>query len=176
MNQQSDPERLLKDILSEGLSGEFRQALLGESLRLARQRRRVGHARRAAMALAVLAVFAGLLWRILPTSPVTAEKAQTTTPLVRNSALPPTQLVSTRRLAGGEIVTSQPLPAEKLLTTMSATLFLSPTAADGQIRFIDDSELLALVGSKPVALMRRGPHAAELVFINRADRELFIGQ
>ena len=42
--------------------------------------------------------------------------------------------------------------------------------AGSPIREINDDELLALV-PKPAALVRFGPHSAELVFVNAADRD-----
>jgi hypothetical protein len=42
---------------------------------------------------------------------------------------------------------------------------------DGQFREIGDDELLALAEPKPAALVRLGPHTAELVVLNATDGE-----
>ena len=48
MNRPTDNERLLDDMLSEAVPADFREALLGETLRLACRRRRWRQTRRAA--------------------------------------------------------------------------------------------------------------------------------
>jgi len=163
MNHPTDTEGLLDAVLAEGTPAEFREALLSDTLRLARRRRWVRQTRRAATTLAVLAGLAALVWKNLPLRPATPAVTRRSAAVVQTQPLPATALVLTRPLAP-ECVVSSALSAPVVQTT-----------PDGQFRIIDDSELLTLVAPKPVALVRRAPNLAELVFVNAADREAFLG-
>ena len=66
MNEPGHNERLLADVLGEGVSADFREGLLSETLRLARRRRRFRQVRNAASALAVLVVLGLLVWHQFP--------------------------------------------------------------------------------------------------------------
>ena len=50
-----------------------------------------------------------------------------------------------------------------------------PDRGAGQVRELDDAELLALAAPKPVALVRLSPNAAELVFANPDDQKEVFG-
>ncbi len=164
MKPANNQERLLNDVLSEGVPAGFREALLGQTLRLARRRRWSRRARSAGGALAVLALLVTLLWRSLPPRQLTPEVTNIAARVVRTRPLPENELVPTRPLAPDRLVS----------TAASATVVQTP-ATDGQFRVIDDHGLLAFVGDRPVALVRRSPHSAELVFVNPADREALLG-
>ncbi len=150
--------RLLADVLGDGVSAGFREHLLSETLRLARRRRQFRRARRAVSVVAVLASLGLLVWHqfpsgrgptILPAKPYT---------LVRTQPLPPAAWVSTRPLSPTSLVAS------------ARTKNIVLTADSGvSVRELNDDELLALV-PKPAALVRFGPHSAELVFVNLDDR------
>ena len=160
MNQPRDKERLLVDVLADESAGEFRQALLTETLGLVRRRRRSRQAWRAAIALALVTGLGTLLWRGLAPNPVALEKRGRGYAVVRSAPLPMAALVSTQPFAANLIVASSG-NAEVVQTASSS-------ARTGEI---NDSELLALMGQKPVALVRLGPHLAELVFVNQEDEE-----
>src|ERR1039458_2995339 len=63
MNDRSDQRPLLDDVLAEASPPDFRAALLGETLRRARQRRRWRQTRRAAGVLTVLFFSAWFAWQ-----------------------------------------------------------------------------------------------------------------
>src|ERR1043166_7014087 len=75
------------------------------------------------------------------------------------------------------VVHSQPLPAAALVLTRPLAIDqhvasftnvqrVQTAPGGGQFREIDDDELLTLAEPKPVALVRRGPHTAELIVLN----------
>ena len=160
MNDPSQNERLLADILGEGDAAEMRVALLDETLRLARRRRRMRQVRGATSALALLAALGLLVWHQIPSdrAPSTPLGAKPYT-LVRTQPLPPAGMVRTTPLAPTSFVAS--VAMHHIILTAQA---------GARARELNDDELLALV-PKPAALVRCGPHCAELVFVNQADRD-----
>ena len=159
MNDPRQNECFLTDVLGEGISADFREGLLHETLRLARRRRRFRQARRAASALAVLVGLGLLAWRHVPSALGPASLPTRPYVLVRTQPLPPAAWVATRPLSPANLVVS------------ARTSDIVVTAKDGvPLREIDDDELLALV-PRPAALVRYGPHSVELVFVNPTDRD-----
>jgi hypothetical protein len=155
MNHASDHGRLLHDVLADAAPAGFREALLGETLRLARQRRRGRNTRRITASLAVLALATIGGWRVLvpePLKPGSAANYQ----LVRSTPLRAEQIVTTQPLAAGQVVASV------------ATTDVIHTASGG-LREIDDDQLLALAAPQVAALIRRGPREAELVFVQPTE-------
>jgi hypothetical protein len=75
------------------------------------------------------------------------------------------------------LVETQPLPVSALVTTtefnpvktISSTGTVVQIATSDGLRFINDAQLLALVGEKPAVLIRTGPESEELVFADPAD-------
>ena len=115
MNESADNDRLLSDILAEGTRPGFREALLGQTLRLARRRRRFRQARRGASVLAAVAGVVFLLWRSMP--PTFPTQAETPYALVRTQPLL-AAIVSTTPLGPGHLVSSA--PAAEVVTTKAA--------------------------------------------------------
>lgn len=164
MNRPTDNERLLDDVLSEAMPADFRGALLGETLRLAGRRRRWRQTRRAAASLAALGLLAVLAWqnfRPHPLAPMPVAKAK-----VKSY-----ELVRTQPLSSGAIVITRPLSAGQLVASAATTEMIQ--TGSGNFRMINDEELLALVASRPAALVRLGPHSEQLVFANPADEKGF---
>ena len=159
MNDPGPNERLLADILGEGVSADFREGLLNETLHLARRRRRFRQMRGAASALAVLAVLGLLVWHQFPSGRAPLGLPAKPYAVVRTQPLPPAAWVRTKPLAPASLVAS-----------VRTSNIVSTPAAGNLIREVNDDELLALV-PKPVALVRLGQGAAELVFVNQADRD-----
>jgi hypothetical protein len=163
MNDSADNERLLEDVLSEAVPADFREALLGETLRLARRRRRFRQTRRAVSAVAVLAALAALVWQSLPPRGVVPQKAGKSYVVVRTRPLPVSALVTTRPLAAGQLVAS-----------VETVGVVETVAGSGGFRVIGDDELLALVSPRPAALVRLGPHSEQLFFVNPEDEKGFL--
>jgi hypothetical protein len=159
VNDPRQNERLLTDVLSEGSSVDFREGLLNQTLRLARRRRHFRQARRAASALAVLVGLGLLVWRHVPTVLSPASLPAKPYMLVRTQPLPPAAWVATRPLS----------PANLLVSVRTGSIVITAKASV-PVREINDDELLALV-PKPAALVRHGPHSAELVFVSTVDRD-----
>ncbi|MCX6926958.1 MAG: hypothetical protein NT154_27685, partial [Verrucomicrobia bacterium] len=158
MNDSGPNERLLADILGEGVAADFREGLLHEALHLARRRRRFRQMRGAASALAVLAGLGLLVWHPFPSGRAPESSPAKPYTIVRTQPLPPAALVRTA-----------PLSPACFVATMKTGNIVATAEAGTPIREINDDELLALV-PKPAALVRFGPHTAELVFVDPADR------
>ncbi len=163
MNQTGDRERLLSDVLADESAAGFREAMLSETLGLVRRRRRLRRAWRAASAVVLIAGLGLVVWRNLPPTAVAPGSGASGYTLVLSQPVPGNALVVTRAFAASRIVVSA-RTAEVIRTTTSRS----------QAREINDSELLALLGPKPAALVRLAPHRAELVFVNPEDEEELI--
>jgi hypothetical protein len=159
VNDLRHKDRLLADILGEVVSAEFRESLLNETLRSARRHRRRRQVRGLASALAVVALLAFLLWHLSP-------------PGRGPSGRPakPYQLVRTQPLPRAAWVGTKPFPPAGLVSSAATGQIVLTVNAARVVHEITDDELLALV-SKPAALVRLGPHSAELVFVNAEDRD-----
>ena len=157
MNPRTDHEELLADVLAEESQAGFSDVLLGETLRLARRKRQWRQVRHAVVTAALLLLAGFGVWQSLPRGKQTIELAQPpVAPL-------PYQLVVSQPLAEAQLVTTQPLITETPLVTE----FETPTLRTygGGFREVGDDELLALAAPQTAALIRRGPHEAELVIV-----------
>ena len=163
MNEPSQRKRLLADVLGEGISADFRQGLLRETLHLTQRRRRIRQVRSAASVLALLAAVGLLVWHQLPSG---------RTPF----ALParPYDLVRTQLLPSAAWVETRPFPASRIIASAKTDHIVLTAEAGVQVRALTDDELLASV-PKPAALVRFSPHSAELVFVNEVDRQELLG-
>jgi hypothetical protein len=165
MNHEADNGLLLNDVLAEAAAPDFRGAMLDQMLGLARRRRRWRQTRRVAGIVAVLGLLGILVWqKNLPhraSAPVTVAK------VVEKSCT----LVRTQPLSAGELVTTQPLAPEQFITSVATVKIVQSGKPD--YRVIDDDQLLALFTFHPAALVRVGPHAVQLVFVNPADEKGF---
>lgn len=156
-------QRLLADVLGEGISTDFRQGLLSETLRLARRRRRFRQARNATSVLALLAVLGALVWHQFPAGRGLLALPAKPHVLVRTQPLPTALCVETR-----------PFPASSIVASARTSHIVLTGEARGRLRNLSDDELLALV-PKPAALVRFHPNEAELVFVNEVDRQELLG-
>jgi len=150
MIRRTDKERLLMDVLREEAGDGFHEALLGETLRLARRRRQLRLVQRVGGVCAILAVTAAIAFWRRPQAPV-------------NEAAPPYQLTRTQSLPAGCVVSSRPLRPEQIVGSIFASRVVHTTP--GLYGVLGDDELLALA-PVPAALVRRGPHEMELVFVS----------
>jgi hypothetical protein len=161
MNERSEQQKLLDDMLDESLPADFRAALLDQTLRLARRRRRWRQSRRAGAALCVLffAVWlAGREWtmKISPLQPLVKGPGPAGWRLVETRPLPAAQEVTTKDFARVTAISSQP------------TVGQIASSGDG-VHSINDAQLLVWVGQEPAVLIRTGPHSEELVFAEPMD-------
>src|ERR1035437_1256060 len=164
MNHEPDNEQLLAAVFANAPPAASGEALLGETMRLARRRRRWRQTRRTAallVALGLLAVLVRQNFQPHPLTPVPVAKVK-----VKSY-----ELVRTQPLSAGAIVVTRPLSANQLVASV-ATAEMVQTSS-GNFRMINDEELLALVASRPAALVRLGPHSEQLVFANPADEKGF---
>ena len=158
MNDPGHNEHFLSDVLSEGIPADFREGLLNQTLRLARRRRRFRQVRRSASALAVLGGLGLLVWQRLPSTLRPTGLPAKPYALIRTQPLPPAAWVATKPLSTANVVASA--TTGNIIVTAKAGV---------PVREINDDELLALV-PEPAALVRFGPHSAELVFANLEKR------
>jgi hypothetical protein len=155
MNQQNDHERLLADVLAgEDVAG-FREALFSETLRRARRRRHFRQARRGSAAVAVFVGLGLWVWHSLPSQVKSPAVSRPNYAVVHSQPLPAAALVLTR-----------PLAIDQHVASFTNVQRVQTAPGGGQFREIDDDELLTLAEPKPVALVRRGPHTAELIVLN----------
>lgn len=164
MNKRPEQRQLLDDVLAESASPDFRTALLGETLRLARHRRRWLLARQAGGSLVVMLLAGWLVWPRGPEPsiavvPVAKTSAPTSFLLIQTQPFPAGAMVSTMNFTGVGGVASEPS-----VTVVATT--------SGGFLFINDEQLLALLGDRPAILIRIGPDKEELVFANPEDQKL----
>src|SRR5258707_871032 len=133
MNEPSDNESLLSDILAEGPAGGLRESFLSETVLLARRRRRFRQTRRVASGLILLTAGLFLTFRH-PPSPksVQPESASPLPPLPPQP--PPT----------GRLVENKPPPARPLGGPNPTTAALTTSSAAPRVLEITDEALLAL--------------------------------
>ncbi|MGO8931022.1 MAG: hypothetical protein ACLQU3_29550 [Limisphaerales bacterium] len=156
MNEPGHNELLLSEVLSEGISAEFREGLLNQTLRLARRGRRFRQARRATTALAVVVGLGLLVVHRFPSNLRPTGFAAKPYTIVRTHSLPPAAWVATR-----------PFSPVNLVASVQTGHIVATAKAGVQVRELNDDELLALA-PKPAALVRFGPHSVELVLVNLA--------
>ncbi len=159
MTEPGHNERLLTDVLGEGGGVDVREALLHETLRVVRRRRHFRQVRAVGTALAVLVALGLLVWD--HPRPGRGPAAVPAKPyiLVRTYPLPPAEWVETK-----------PLPASCIIASVRTDHVITTAQAGARVRDLTDDELLALA-PKPAALVRFGPHSAELVFVKQEDSD-----
>jgi hypothetical protein len=154
-------EPLIDDLLEDAISPEFRAALLDKTLQSARQRKRMRRFNLALGITAFVGIFALTFWEMRATTTVPNQIHRPVLSAANLHKSSPVQLVSTKQDSVENVVSSDPAPA---LTMVQTTESARP-------REINDQQLLALLSGKPVALVRQGAHAAELIFPNSEDEK-----
>jgi hypothetical protein len=149
---------LFRDVLNEGAASEFEEAVLQKTIGAARRARRVRVASRCAV---VLALAIGALFQFSPRR----EIAVVSGPVESKIPAPSHDILKTEAFGG--IIHTEKTATDRLLATRAeSVLILKTGAADpGKLEFISDEQLLAFFAGKAVALVHRGPHNAELVFL-----------
>lgn len=165
MNKRPE-ERLLDDVLAEASPPDFRAVLLGETLRLAKRRRRWRQTRSAGGVLFALALAAVGVWQQMQ-----PEKTAAVHATAKISAPNSYQLVETQPLPASAVATTKNFATVKTFLTVASIAQVATTG--GNFRVINDEQLLALVGGTPAVLIRTGPDSEELVFANPDDQKRF---
>jgi len=160
MNESTEHEDLLMDVLAEESDPRFREALFGQTLLLVRRQRRFRTIRRTTATVAVFAALLVLVWRFAP-SPSNSLKP---------SAKPYT-LIRTGPLSPGTIVQTSPGHFPNLVTSSHDIEIIATSSGAHDFRDLNDDQLLELAAPSSVILVRHGPHAAELVFVDPEAQE-----
>ena len=163
MKNQADPNRLLDDILEDTLPASLRAELLQRTLCQVRRQNSVRRLNRAGLAIVFVMGLALTLWRFSLPLPQQIESRPTTFGVVSSEALDPSMIVETR------------LGSVNVISSSASTVVLVETGS-GRDMFneVDDQQLLAFLSGSPAALVRQGPHQAELMFLNPEDRNGFL--
>jgi hypothetical protein len=163
MNSERESNHLLNDITLEG--ADFREAMLGQTLRVVRRRRHWRQARRVVILFVALGVVGFLVHRKTErlSSPVIAQNVTQAYQLVQTKPLPLAALVSTRPFAGTQIAVA---PAISIVQT---------TASSSHFHVLNDDELLALV-ARPAVLIRIDTNTERLIFVNSEDEKALQSQ
>jgi hypothetical protein len=162
MKNQSDPDRLLDDILADAAPPEFRAEMLEQTLQQVRQRSRVRRWNRSIVVVTLVVSIPLLGWKLFVATPKSGKSPPPSFSLVRSQPLGPSLIVETK-LGIVKIITSSP----------STFAFVETELGKHLVTEINDDQLLALVAGRPAALVRQGPHQAELLFLNPEDQNGF---
>ena|SRR5438477_9451780 len=162
MKHPFNPDPLLDDVLTEGVSAEFRNELLERTLRQVRRRK---HVRQLNQTLLAATLSAGLL--------LTVWKAYFPSSHSAKSELPVLDVVTSRPVAPSMIVETE-IGAISLIRSSDADLAVVHSQfGEGLFQEINDQELLALLAGRPAALVREAPGHAELLFLDPDDAQGF---
>jgi hypothetical protein len=168
MNRKVDNE-LLNDVFAENTPADFREAMLGETLRLARRRRHFRQTRNAFGVFAALALL-GIFIR-QETLPQKTIAVSASSPVAKITSPKSYEIVHTRPLPASVIVTTHSLSGGQFLVSAAEIKIVRTTP--GNFRVINDDELLALIAPRPAILLRTGKNSEELVFANPEDAKGF---
>ena len=71
------------------------------------------------------------------------------------------------------VAAAQPGSVAVVASSLKTFLLVETGSIKDPFQEINDEQLLALAGGRPVALVRQGPHQAELLFLNPEDTNGF---
>lgn len=166
MNNRTDQESLLAEVLAEASPTDFREAMLAETLRLARRRRQFRQVRQGAGVLAVIGLLAVLVAQQFSRQP------DVSMPLAKKIVKQSYELVRTQPLPAGALISTRKFSEAQFAASVSTVVAVATVS--GGFRQINDNELLALLADKPAVLIRTGPNSEELVFANPEDQKKFL--
>lgn len=166
MNNRTDQKSLLAEVLAEASPTDFREAMLAETLRLARRRRQFRQVRQAAGVLAVIGLLAVLVAQQFSRQP------DVSMPLAKKIVKQSYELVRTQPLPAGALISTRKFSEAQFAASVSTVVAVATVS--GGFRQINDNELLALLADKPAVLIRTGPNSEELVFANPEDQKKFL--
>ena len=160
MKNKFQADELLKDVLDETASPDFRAELLHKTIQQAHRTKHFRRWNRAALTTCVLIAFGFVVSRM---------------------SLSPRKIIEAQHVADDLLVRSQPLPAQMLVRTEagiagvvnsspSAVALIASAPAEKSFDLIGDEELLDIFAGKPVVLVHMNASNAELVFVNPQDQ------
>jgi hypothetical protein len=153
----TDQEQLLNDVLGDGPNADQNGAALAQLLQLARGRRRRRRIQRGASVMILLAAIATIWW-IQPRPPNPGSQ------LAGNPVVSPSHVtITSYALAPDQIIRSQPMTPDQVINSSDFVRIVQTTSAN--VQSVSDEELLELARPNIAALVRRGPHEVELVFV-----------
>ncbi|MHB8519987.1 MAG: hypothetical protein ACYDH9_04445 [Limisphaerales bacterium] len=155
------PEKLLDDVFGERVSPAWREALLEQTLRQVRQKRRLRRVGQSLAAVAVLIVGGFALWH--------APQPSWLRVATRLGSL---EIVMSHPLQPGMLVETQPGTVRPITTTPGTVAFVESTR--NSFKDINDEGLLALLNGHPALLIKRRLNDAELILLNLEDRNGFV--
>ncbi|MDB6019555.1 MAG: hypothetical protein JWR19_4044 [Pedosphaera sp.] len=157
MKNESDPNRLLDDLLEEIAPPAFRADLLDRTLKQVRHKRRLRQWNRGVLAAALIMLAGFLVWRV----PAPRNQMPESLAITLNT-------VSSKPLDPSMVVTSD-TKSVPIITSSSSTLALIQIQSSNQeLRELNDDELFAALHGQPVLLVRQAPHQAELLLVDSA--------
>ena len=152
-------KQLLKDLLDDSVSPEFRVALMDKTLRSARRRKRMRHFTMVASMVVLAGGFAFLFQKMRQPASSLSKTPSSILGAATASPLNPVQVVDTKPDSVVEIVSPD----------SPSGLTIVHTTESAQPKEINDKQLLALLSDKPVALVNQGVHKAELIFLDSKE-------
>jgi hypothetical protein len=150
------------DILSEVAPSEFREALLNQTLSRVRRRKQARRLGKGAIVAALIIGTGLLLWQ--------GRTNKTVKP--PNLEVSKVEVIRSRPLAASMVVVTVPGLVELVSSKSTEIVFVDTEAPQQEFRRINDEELLALTEGKPAALIRKGPHEAELLIVDARGQNL----
>lgn len=154
-------EQLLNDIFAEAEPAQFRDALLAETLRHVRHRRRVRHTTRAAWLALVALVSLFWLWTARKSAPPFAARTTQANPGIR--------IVTSAPLASALVISSRADSIIQISSRPATVQIVSTADSPPACQEIGDDELLHFFAGRPVALVGGGAQPAELLLLPIAE-------
>ena len=165
MKNESDPERLLNDILADAAPPDFRTELLDRTLGSVRRKRRQRQWGQQLLAAALMLVASFLVWRTSAPKHVSQPE--------QPSAIGDLAMVSSSPLKPSMLVESAPGSVQIVSTYMSSAAMLVETGgSDPSLQLLNDQELLAFMGGKPAIIVRESPRHAELLVVDSSTQSV----
>ena len=157
MKIKPESERLLADVLEEAAPPDFRAELLDRTLKHVRRRRHLRQWNQGLLAAALISTVGFFAWK-------------SRTPNGTNQGVPieTLEIVASQPLSPSMRVQSSPGTVKMISSSPSALVVIETSPFGDGFRELNDEELLAFTAGKPSVLVRRGPHQAELLFVDSA--------
>ncbi|MDB6066914.1 MAG: hypothetical protein JWR26_3122 [Pedosphaera sp.] len=165
MKNESDPERLLNDILADAVPPDFRAELLDRTLNSVRRRRRQRQWGQGLLAATIILGASFMLWR----TNVPKHSSESGQP----SAIGDLSMVSSSPLKPSMLVESAPGSVQIVSSFNSTAAMLVETGvSDPSLQLLNDQELLAFMGGKPAIIVRESPRHAELLVVDSGTQSV----